>query len=124
MMVLNVNLRLAGFFRLVASEVIRRARTPQQLLALIIVVSGVLSALFLNDTIVLMFTPLVLDIVLALHRNPIPYLIGLVTAANIGSAATIVGNPQNMIIGVSSGIPFAQFTGQLGPASLVGLAVA
>jgi len=124
MMVLNVNLRLAGFFRLVASEVIRLARTPRQLLALIVVVSGVLSALFLNDTIVLMFTPLVLDIVLALDRNPIPYLIGLVSAANIGSAATIVGNPQNMIIGVNSGLNFTAFTGRLAPVSIAGLAVA
>lgn len=124
MMVLNVNLRLAGFFRLIGSQVMRLAGTPRQLLALIIVSSGVLSALFLNDTIVLMFTPLVLDIVLALRRNPIPYLIGLVSAANIGSAATIVGNPQNMIIGVSSGIPFVAFTAWIAPVSLVGLAVA
>jgi Na+/H+ antiporter NhaD/arsenite permease-like protein len=124
MMVINVNLRLAGFFRLVGSEVIRLARTPRQLLALIVVSSGVLSAIFLNDTVVLMLTPLVLDIALALQRNPIPYLIGLATAANIGSAATIVGNPQNMIIGVSSQIPFTTFTGRLAPASLVGLAVA
>lgn len=123
MMVLNVNLRLAGFFRLVGGQVIRLARTPRQLLALIVVTSGVLSALFLNDTIVLMLTPLVLDIALALDRKPIPYLIGLVAAANIGSAATIVGNPQNMIIGVSSGISFAAFTARLAPVSLVGLAV-
>jgi len=124
MMVINVNLRLAGFFRLVGGEVIRLARTPRQLLALIAVASGCLSALFLNDTIVLMLTPLVLEITLALRRNPLPYLIGLVTAANIGSAATIVGNPQNMIIGVTSQIPFAAFTLRLAPASLVGLAVA
>ncbi len=124
MMVINVNLRLAGFFRLVGSEVIRLARTPRQLLALIVVASGVLSALFLNDTIVLMLTPLVLELALALNRNPIPYLIGLVTAANIGSAATIVGNPQNMIIGVASEIPFAAFAARLAPVSLVGLALA
>ncbi len=124
MMVLNVNLRMAGFFRLVASEVMPLARTPRQLLALIVVTSGVMSALFLNDTIVLMLTPLVLDIVLALGCNPIPYLIGLVSAANIGSAATIVGNPQNMIIGVSSGLSFTAFTGRLAPVSLVGLGVA
>jgi Na+/H+ antiporter NhaD/arsenite permease-like protein len=121
MMVINVNLRLAGFFRLVSSEVIRLARTPRQLLALIVVVSGVLSALFLNDTIVLMVTPLVLDLVVELKRNPIPYLVGLVTAANIGSAATIVGNPQNMIIGVSSGIPFGAFAARLAPISLLGM---
>lgn len=124
MMVINVNLRLAGFFRLVGSEVIRLARTPRQLLALIVIASGILSALFLNDTIVLMLTPLVLELALTLKRNPIPYLIGLVTAANIGSAATIVGNPQNMIIGVASQTPFAAFTLRLAPASLVGLGVA
>lgn len=123
MMVINVNLRLSGFFRLVGSEVIRLARTPQQLLALIIVASGILSALFLNDTIVLMLTPLVVDLTLALKRNPLPYLIGLVTAANIGSAATIVGNPQNMIIGVASQIPFVAFTARLLPVSLAGLVV-
>ncbi len=124
MMVINVNLRLAGFFRLVGSEVIRLARTPRQLLALIVAASGVLSALFLNDTIVLMLTPLVLELALALRRNPIPYLIGLVTAANIGSAATIVGNPQNMIIGVASQIPFAAFVARLAPVSLIGLVLA
>jgi|YNPBryantNP2012_1023418.scaffolds.fasta_scaffold01312_6 Na+/H+ antiporter NhaD/arsenite permease-like protein len=123
MMVINVNLRLSGFFRLIGSEVIRLARTPRQLLALIIASSGILSALFLNDTIVLMLTPLVLELTLALKRNPIPYLIGLVTAANIGSAATIVGNPQNMIIGVASQIPFVAFTARLLPVSLAGLAV-
>ncbi len=124
MMVINVNLRLAGFFRLVGSEVIRLARTPRQLLALIVAASGVLSALFLNDTIVLMLTPLVLELALALRRNPIPYLIGLVTAANIGSAATIVGNPQNMIIGVASQISFAAFVARLAPVSLIGLVLA
>lgn len=123
MMVLNVNLRRAGFFGLVGNWVVRHARSSRQLLALIIAVSGLMSALFLNDTIVLVFTPLVLDICLAVNRRPIPYLVALVTAANIGSAATITGNPQNMIIGVASGIPFAQFTAYLGPVALAGLAL-
>ena len=124
MMVINVNLRLAGFFQLVTSQVIRWARSPRALLALFIVVSGVLSAIFLNDTIVLMFTPLVLEITTALRRNPIPYLVGLVSAANIGSAATITGNPQNMIIGIASGIPFVTFTAYLAPVAIAGLALA
>jgi Na+/H+ antiporter NhaD/arsenite permease-like protein len=124
MMILNVNLRLAGFFRLVANQVVKTARSPRQLLAFLIVVSGVLSALFLNDTIVLMLTPLVLEITAALKRNPIPYLVGLVSAANIGSAATITGNPQNMLVGVSSGIPFVAFTATLAPVALVGMALA
>ncbi len=123
MMIINVNLSLAGFFKLVGSRVVRLARSPRQLLALIVLVSGVCSALFLNDTIVLMFTPLVLEIVLTLKRNPIPYLIGLVAAANIGSAATITGNPQNMLIGASSGIPYVTFTATLAPVALFGLGV-
>lgn len=124
MMILNANLRLAGFFRLVSGWVVRWARSPRWLLALIIVAAGVLSALFLNDTIVLMFTPLVLELTAALRRNPIPYLVGLVTAANIGSAATITGNPQNMLIGLSSGISYVAFTSYLGPLALAGLVVA
>lgn len=123
MMVINVNLRLAGFFNIVGTRVVRWARTPRQLLALIVGLSGVLSALFLNDTIVLMFTPLVLDLVLTLRRDPIPYLIGLVSAANIGSAATITGNPQNMLIGAASGISYVRFTSALAPVSLLGLGV-
>lgn len=124
MMVLNVNLRGSGFFKLVGRWVIRWARSPRQLLALVVITSGLLSALFLNDTIVLMFTPLVLEIVLAMGRNPIPYLVGLVSAANIGSAATITGNPQNMLIGASSRIPYLRFTAALAPAALAGMAVA
>lgn len=123
MMILNVNLRRAGFFGVVGEWVMGHAHSTRQLLALMIVASGVLSAVFLNDTIVLTFTPLVLEICAALHRRPIPYLVALVTAANIGSAATITGNPQNMIIGVASGIPFATFTAYLGPVALAGLVV-
>lgn len=124
MMIINVNLRLAGVFRVAGRLVVGRARSPRQLLALVIAVSGVLSALFLNDTIVLMFTPLVLEIVLALRRNPVPYLVGLVAGANIGSTATITGNPQNMIIGVASGISYRSFTAALAPVALAGLVFA
>lgn len=124
MMILNVNLRLGGFFQRVTSGVIRFAKTPRRLLGLIIGVSGVLSAVFLNDTIVLVFTPLVLEVTLALRRNPLPYLVGLVTAANIGSVATVTGNPQNMLVGLSSGISFVAFTQALAPIALVGLFIA
>lgn len=124
MMVLNVNLRLAGFFRLVTAQVIRLARTPRQLLALTLVAAGLLSALFLNDTIVLMLTPLVLEVTTLLKRNPIPYLMGLAVSANIGSVATLVGNPQNMLIGSASGIPFMTFTARLWPVAAGGLLLA
>lgn len=123
MMVLNTNLRIAGFFHLVTSQVVTRARTPRRLLGFIVAVSGVLSAIFLNDTLALMLTPLVLDVTLALRRNPLPYLVALVTAANIGSVAAITGNPQNMLVGMASGISFVDFTLALAPVALAGLAV-
>lgn len=123
MMVLNINLRLSGFFKIITSKIISFARTPKHLLALIIFSSGLLSALFLNDTIVIMFTPTILSVVLSLKRNPIPYLIALATSANVGSVATIVGNPQNMIIGIFSKISFTEFALRLTPIALIGLTI-
>ncbi|MCU0514561.1 MAG: anion transporter [Anaerolineae bacterium] len=123
MMVINVNLRLAGFFRVVTGRTLRLARTPAALLALVILSAGVLSALFLNDTICLMLTPIVIEMALRLGRHPLPYLIGLAVATNVGSVATITGNPQNIIIGQSSGIPYLTFLAALGPVALAGLAV-
>ncbi|MCX8025558.1 MAG: SLC13 family permease, partial [Thermanaerothrix sp.] len=123
MMVVNAHLQLAGFFRVAAHLLFHLTRGPKVFLAVEILLAGVLSALFLNDTICLMLTPLVLSLLLSLERNPIPYLIALATAANIGSTATLTGNPQNMIIGVSSGIPYAQFAGALTPVALLGLGV-
>jgi Na+/H+ antiporter NhaD/arsenite permease-like protein len=123
MMVLNGCLFLAGFFRVVTRLVVRVARSPRALLAVLIGVSGVLSALFLNDTVVLMLTPIVLELAGALRRNPVPYLLGLAVAANVGSAATITGNPQNIVIGSRSQIPYADFAGALAPVALAGLAI-
>ncbi len=124
MMIINGNLRMSGFFKIISVKIIALAKTPSQLLTLIIWSSGILSAFFLNDTIVIMLTPIVIEITVALKRNPIPYLIGLVTAANIGSSATIIGNPQNMIIGISSGISFSKFALYQTPVALAGLFIA
>lgn len=121
MMIINANLQLAGFFRLAGGFILKWTDSPRALLALEILVVGVLSALFLNDTICLMLTPLILDITLAARRNPVPYLIGLATAANIGSVATLTGNPQNMIIGIASGISYLDFMLALIPIALLGL---
>ena len=119
MMIININLRLAGFFNIIANKVIAYSKTPRQLLIILTFSSGILSSLFLNDTIVIMFTPMIIEIVIHFKRNPIPYLIALATSANIGSAATIVGNPQNMIIGIQSGISFSEFMFYMFPISLV-----
>lgn len=124
MMIITANLKFSGFFDLASTTVLRLAHTPRRLLLFIMVTSGLLSALFLNDTICIMMTPLVASLVLRARRNPLPYLIALAVSANIGSAATIIGNPQNMLIGASSGIPFVRFTSFLWVPSLIGILIA
>ncbi|HUN45856.1 MAG TPA: anion transporter [Stellaceae bacterium] len=121
MMILVANLRLAGFFALAAHRVALHARHPLMLLAGIILVSGVLSAFLVNDTVCLMLTPLVAELTVGLRRNPVPYLLAVAMASNIGSTATITGNPQNIMIGSFSGIPYAEFAAVLSPVAAIGL---
>jgi Na+/H+ antiporter NhaD/arsenite permease-like protein len=121
MMVVVAHLKLAGFFRWAGVAVARRARSPRQLLAGLIAVAGVLSALFVNDTVCLALTPLVLEVCRALGLRPLPYLLALATASNIGSVATVTGNPQNMLVGAASGIPYATFFRALAPVAAGGL---
>src|SRR5580704_14966870 len=120
-MIVVANLRLSGFFGLVNGWVVTRARHPMVLLTAVVLVSGVLSAFLVNDTICLVLTPLVLDLVTRLRRNPVPYLLGIAMASNIGSTATITGNPQNMIIGSLSHIPYGAFAAALSPIAGIGL---
>jgi Na+/H+ antiporter NhaD/arsenite permease-like protein len=120
-MIVVANLRLSGFFRLVNGWVVTRARYPIVLLTAIVLVSGTLSAFLVNDTVCLVLTPLVLDLVTRLRRNPVPYLLAIAMASNIGSTATITGNPQNMIIGSLSHIPYGTFAAALSPIAGIGL---
>lgn len=121
MMILVANLRLSGFFRLVNAWVITRAHHPLILLSAITLVSGFFSAFLVNDMICLVLTPLVLELVLPLRRNPVPYLLAVALASNIGSVATLTGNPQNIMVGSLSHIPYLRFAMALTPVALVGL---
>jgi Na+/H+ antiporter NhaD/arsenite permease-like protein len=123
MMIVVANLRFSGFFGLSAALIARHARHPVLLLLGIIAVTGTLSAFLVNDTVCLMLTPLVAEAALALRRNPVPYLLAVAMASNIGSAATITGNPQNIIIGSLSHIPYGVFAAALSPAAAAGLAL-
>ena len=123
MMIVVGNLRLSGFFRLVTNWVVIRARHPLLLLAAVILTSGFFSAFLVNDTICLALTPLVLDLVLRLRRDPAPYLLAVAMASNVGSVATITGNPQNIMIGSFSRIPYGAFAAALSPVAGFGLAV-
>jgi len=122
-MIITVYLRTAGFFELMADRMLSFSNTPLQLLILVVVSSGLLSALFVNDTICLLYTPIILEVTLQLGINPMPYLLALATSSNIGSVMTVTGNPQNMLIGIYSKIPYLSFLGALFPVALAGLAV-
>jgi Na+/H+ antiporter NhaD/arsenite permease-like protein len=123
MMVVVGCLRLSGFFRLLAHWCLGRIETPRGLLVVTILLSGVLSAFLVNDIVCLALTPLVLHLARRLRFHPLPHLIGLATASNIGSTATITGNPQNMIIGIQSHIPYLRFAARLFPVAVFGLAI-
>src|SRR5260221_7699927 len=100
MMIVVANLRVSGFFRLVNGWAVSRARHPLLLLGAVTLSSGIFSAFLLNDAICLVMTPLVVEVVRRLGRNPVPYLL----AVAIGSTPTITGNPQNILIGSFSQI--------------------
>ena len=116
-------LDLGGFFDLAAVWISKRFRSPRALLGGVIAASGLLSAVFLNDTVCLVFVPLVLAALEPLGVRPLPYLLGIAFAANVGSAMTITGNPQNMLIGISSGIAYRDSSLMLAVPSLGGLAI-
>ncbi len=121
MMILVANLKLSGFFRLVNGFIMTRARHPLVLLIAVVLVCGFFSAFLVNDTICLIMTPIVAELVISLKRNPVPYLLAIPMASNVGSTATITGNPQNMIIGSLSQIPYGSFAAALSPIAAAGL---
>ena len=121
MMIVVANLRLSGFFRLVSARAARHVRRPWLLLLTIIGVTGLFSAFFVNDTICLAMAPLVYEITSHLKRNPTPYLLAVAMASNVGSVATITGNPQNILIGSFSQIPYRDFASSLVWIALTGL---
>jgi Na+/H+ antiporter NhaD/arsenite permease-like protein len=121
LMLLVEYLEIGGFFEAAAGWVLRRAGTPRRLLAAVVVGSGLLSALFVNDTVCLVLTPVLLEAVDSLDVPPVPYLIALAMGANVGSLLAFTGNPQNMLIGLWSGIPFARFSLHMLPVVAGGL---
>ncbi len=121
MMIIVAQLRVSGFFELATRFATQRAHGPLVLLTAIVIVTGFFSAFLVNDAICLVMAPLVIDVTRALRRNPVPYLLAVAMASNAGSAATFTGNPQNMIIGVTSHLPYAEFFARLAPAAAVAL---
>lgn len=123
LMIVNTVLTHASFFRLMTYLTVRGVKTTFGLMSSLVIVTGVLSAFFFNDIIVIMLTQMVISVTQALKRNPVPYLLALVMSANIGSVATLTGNPQNLIVGLRSGISFLEFLLALAPVAAIGLGV-
>src|ERR1700677_3588773 len=123
MMIVVGALRLSGFFERLTGLALRRISTPKGLLAATIGLSGGLSAFLINDVVCVALTPLVLHLARRMKFDPIPPLIGLATAANVGSTGTITGNPQNIYIGAHSGISYLRFASRLLPVALLGLGI-
>ncbi|HEY6395323.1 MAG TPA: SLC13 family permease, partial [Candidatus Binataceae bacterium] len=123
MMIVVANLQLSGAFAIFARSMLKRARSGPGLLAMTIAASGVLAAFFINDVVCLALTPLFIQAARMLDEDPVPMLMGVATAANIGSTATITGNPQNMIVAGFAHLGYASFAAHLAPVSIVGLVI-
>lgn len=123
MMVVCAYLIEARLFRYVSYLVLTHVRDARFLLVAVVAVSGVLSAVLVNDTVCLMTTPLVVQFCRDARLRPLPYLLAVCFGANAGSVATPTGNPQNMIIATMSGIPYTRFVGALALPALLSLII-
>jgi Na+/H+ antiporter NhaD/arsenite permease-like protein len=108
-MVLSAQMRLGGFYDRVTEQLAALPLSPQQLLAALVVVAAGLSAVFSNDIVCLAVAPVLIGACLQRRLDPVPYLLALACAANIGSALTLIGNPQNMLIGQKLRLSFGGY---------------
>lgn len=123
LMVLSSAFAVSGFYDWVAHRVAGLPLKPPRLLALLILVSAILSAILSNAVVVVSMVPLILQIALARGLNPLPLLLGFCFAANNGSAATLIGSPQNMIVGQHFHRSFPEFLAAAGVPAVASLAV-
>jgi Na+/H+ antiporter NhaD/arsenite permease-like protein len=123
LMVVSAQLRLGGFYGWVATAIARAAAGPATLLGLLVVTAGVLSAVFSNDVVCLATAPVLVRACRRRGLDPVPFLLALACAANVGSAATLIGNPQNMLIGQALGLSFADYMLEAAVPTLLGLGV-
>jgi Na+/H+ antiporter NhaD/arsenite permease-like protein len=122
-MVVSAQMRLGGFYDWVTIRLAAMRVSPSVLLGVLILVVALLSAVFSNDIVCLAVAPVLVDACVRRRLDPIPFLLALACAANIGSAATLIGNPQNMLIGQTLALPFAGYAAQAAMPVLIGLAV-
>lgn len=124
MMIVTSYLNLTGFFQVLGDYTLNRFKSQQQLLLAVILLTGVLSAFLINDIVCLLFTPVVITVCRRAKINPVPFLLGVAVASNLGSAATLIGNPQNILIGSLAHLSFLWYMGVALPLALFGLVLA
>jgi Na+/H+ antiporter NhaD/arsenite permease-like protein len=124
LMILSARVGAAGFYDAAAAWIARQAGRPLRLLALTIAIGGVLSALLVNDIVVFAMTPLLCAGLAARKLDARPFLFGLAAASNAGSAATLIGNPQNIMIGQVGGLGFWSYIAAAIVPSILGLVIA
>lgn len=123
MMIIISVLKFDGFFEFISYTTTSQAKKPSALLSVIVFITGFASAFLVNDAVVLLFTPVIINICRKSKINPIPFLLGEIFSANAGSLMTITGNPQNMIIGIASNISYAKFMICMLPIALLSMFV-
>ncbi|HON38062.1 MAG TPA: SLC13 family permease [Deltaproteobacteria bacterium] len=122
-MVISAQLRLGGFYTRTAEAVTSLKSSPSLLLAAVILLTGVLSAVFMNDIVCLALPPVIIQTCRRRRLDPVPYLLAIACAANVGSAATLIGNPQNILIGQALRLSFSGYLIMAGIPSLLGLVI-
>jgi Na+/H+ antiporter NhaD/arsenite permease-like protein len=123
MMIVVANLRVSGAFALVARWLLEQAHKGYALLAMTVLASGVLAAFFINDVVCLSLAGPLIEVARILEIDAAPLLIALATGSNIGSVATITGNPQNMIVAGFAHIGYSAFAIRLAPVAVASLLV-
>lgn len=123
LMVVSAQLRLSGFYTRLARRLAGMQVSPQMLLAFLVGLVGILSAVLANDIVCLAIAPVLIDGCGQRGLDPVPFLLGLACAANVGSAATLIGNPQNMLIGQTLHLSFTRYLFIASPPVLAGLIV-
>lgn len=123
LMVVSAQFRLGGFYTAVTRRVGAGAHGPVALLGLVTLTAGLLSAVLANDIVCLAMSPVLIEVCSRRALNPVPYLLTLACASNVGSAATLIGNPQNMLIGQTLDLSFTRYLLEGGVPALAGLAV-
>lgn len=124
MMMLTASLQYCGFFEIVVDFLMRRFDGRRRFLSGVMAITACLSAVMLNDAVVLIFTPIVLRCCQRMRADPVPYMVGVFVSANIGSAATVVGNPQNALVASMAGIGFLDYSIRVIPLTVICMAVA